>query len=275
MIVWGGRKDMDYFNTGGLYDPVTDTWTTTSTGANCPSERLYHTTVWTGSEMIVWGGDSGILLNNGGIYIPDTSCTPPSTPAVTSITDNDPCVQDGLTIIYVSGTPATRHDLFMDGGLAQSDFISGSTFNPGDTAQHSYVIRAINGDDGCTTDSLPEFGIDADCIPPGEVSQGDTYATALQWSANKTTLNWQTATGTVEGYYIFRGVPDDLPLLLTGEVDSCTRYDGTDLFMDIPEIPTAGEFYWFIVTAYNTYGMGSAGEATGGERIVDSSGDCP
>ena len=37
---------------GGCTD---DTWTRTST-ANAPSGRAGHTAVWTGSEMIVWGG---------------------------------------------------------------------------------------------------------------------------------------------------------------------------------------------------------------------------
>ena len=34
---------------------VDDTWTATST-TNAPEARYYHTAVWTGSEMIVWGG---------------------------------------------------------------------------------------------------------------------------------------------------------------------------------------------------------------------------
>ena len=37
-----------------------DTWTATST-TNAPVRRAGHTAVWTGSEMIVWGGDSGKL----------------------------------------------------------------------------------------------------------------------------------------------------------------------------------------------------------------------
>ena len=44
--------------TGGRYDPATDSWTATST-TSAPAARYYHTAVWTGSEMIVWGGDSG------------------------------------------------------------------------------------------------------------------------------------------------------------------------------------------------------------------------
>src|SRR3954467_13738525 len=34
---------------------VNDTWTATST-INAPSARAFHTAVWTGSELIIWGG---------------------------------------------------------------------------------------------------------------------------------------------------------------------------------------------------------------------------
>src|SRR5436305_6438540 len=58
MIIWGGFSNncgSGYCNTGGQYDPSTDSWTATST-TNAPDGRAYHTAVWTGSEMIVWGG---------------------------------------------------------------------------------------------------------------------------------------------------------------------------------------------------------------------------
>jgi hypothetical protein len=50
-----------------------DTWTATST-TNAPSARAGHTAVWTGSEMIVWGGDPGgfTRLNTGARYNPST-----------------------------------------------------------------------------------------------------------------------------------------------------------------------------------------------------------
>ena len=35
--------------------PATDSWAATST-TNAPSARDFHKAVWTGSEMIVWGG---------------------------------------------------------------------------------------------------------------------------------------------------------------------------------------------------------------------------
>src|SRR4029079_17880968 len=45
----------NFLNTGGRYNPNADSWTPTST-TNAPDRRAGHTVVWTGSEMIVWGG---------------------------------------------------------------------------------------------------------------------------------------------------------------------------------------------------------------------------
>ena len=70
MIIWGGLGT-NYFNTGGRYNPSTDSWTATST-LNAPDARYEHTAVWTGSEMIVWGGYAGSYLNTGGRYDPTT-----------------------------------------------------------------------------------------------------------------------------------------------------------------------------------------------------------
>ena len=50
-----------------------DTWTATST-VDAPLARIEYTAIWTGSEMIVWGGvDVSInYLNSGGSYNPAT-----------------------------------------------------------------------------------------------------------------------------------------------------------------------------------------------------------
>ena len=65
MIVWGGSDDsFTDVNTGGRYDPSTDSWILTTT-VNAPSPRGSHTAVWTGTEMIVWGGSD---FNTGGRY---------------------------------------------------------------------------------------------------------------------------------------------------------------------------------------------------------------
>ena len=74
MVVWGGTDD----STGGRYNPTADNWTATST-TNAPDGRELHSAVWTGSEMIVWGGayydpNLQILvpLDSGGRYSPVT-----------------------------------------------------------------------------------------------------------------------------------------------------------------------------------------------------------
>src|SRR5213075_3219627 len=73
MIVWGGSGNISgYANTGGRYDPATDSWTATST-TNAPEARYLHTAVWTGTRMVVWGGQGdGGVLNTGGRYNPGT-----------------------------------------------------------------------------------------------------------------------------------------------------------------------------------------------------------
>src|SRR5712692_8150808 len=78
MIVWGGCPNpscTQTLNTGGRYDPATDTWTAISTDG-APSARSRHTAVWAGTEMLVWG-EGGIpayptcgFSGTGGRYNP-------------------------------------------------------------------------------------------------------------------------------------------------------------------------------------------------------------
>ncbi|MFA5187424.1 MAG: beta-propeller fold lactonase family protein, partial [Patescibacteria group bacterium] len=69
MIVWSGYKNATYANSGAMYDPVTDAWTTMST-TNAPSGRTLMGYVWTGSKMIVWGGFTGAYVSTGGVFDP-------------------------------------------------------------------------------------------------------------------------------------------------------------------------------------------------------------
>ena len=73
MIIWGGTNSDTYvLNSGGKYNPGTDSWVATSL-INAPEARLGQTAVWTGSEMIIWGG-FGVnpIGNTGGRYDPQT-----------------------------------------------------------------------------------------------------------------------------------------------------------------------------------------------------------
>ncbi|MBI3880948.1 MAG: hypothetical protein HY301_12930 [Verrucomicrobia bacterium] len=73
MIIWGGRNLSFPYNenNGGRYFAAGDSWTSTA-GANAPAERSDHTAIWTGYEMIVWGGGGigNTRLNSMGRYIP-------------------------------------------------------------------------------------------------------------------------------------------------------------------------------------------------------------
>lgn len=55
MLVWGGQISGSDYQTAGRYDPMSDSWGTTSADG-APSRREVHTAVWTGRSMVVWGG---------------------------------------------------------------------------------------------------------------------------------------------------------------------------------------------------------------------------
>ena len=131
MIVWGGvgagtlafRDYTIYVDTGGRYNPSTDSWTATST-TGAPDPRAYHTAVWTGSEMIVWGGYSddsasggsnSTLFNTGGRYNPSTdSWTATSTTGAPAGRYANTAVWTGSEMIVWGGTNGSS--LFNTGG---------------------------------------------------------------------------------------------------------------------------------------------------------------
>jgi len=115
MIVWGGYDELapgPLLNSGGRYDPTTDAWSPTST-FGAPLGRSSHTAVWTGSEMVVWGGYAGYptdFVNSGGRYDPVTD-----TWSATSV-DGAPAAGPGLVsvwtgnvmVIWAGSGPASR-----------------------------------------------------------------------------------------------------------------------------------------------------------------------
>ena len=76
MIVSGGNsvESPTKTNTGGIYNPGTDTWTATSL-TNAPIGRQRHSAVWDGTTMIVWGGRDELnnFLNTGGKLNPTSN----------------------------------------------------------------------------------------------------------------------------------------------------------------------------------------------------------
>jgi len=119
MIVWGSES---FANSGSIYDPATDTWTPTSTGAGVPSGRGRHSAVWTGAEMIVWGGlTASGETNTGGRYVPATDSW-----TATSTGSNCPSARQRHTAVWTG----TRMIVF--GGSAGSTFTNtGGVYDPG------------------------------------------------------------------------------------------------------------------------------------------------
>ena len=111
MIVWGGYF-FDFMghtlSTGGRYNPTTDNWISTNT-TNAPEERASHTAVWTGTEMVVWGGYffdfNRQFLNTGGRYNPSTdSWTPTSMSNVPTVRSSHTALWTGDEMIIWGGS---------------------------------------------------------------------------------------------------------------------------------------------------------------------------
>jgi N-acetylneuraminic acid mutarotase len=113
---------------GGCTD---DTWRATSM-LNAPLARIEHTAIWTGSEMIVWGGvdDSINYLNSGGRYNPAidswtaTNTTNAPTPRIAHT-----AVWTGSEMIVWGGHDGTLANTGARYNPATNDWIPTSTIN--------------------------------------------------------------------------------------------------------------------------------------------------
>ena len=112
-----------------------DAWGATGTHS-APYARAYHTAVWTGSEMIIWGGydDARGYLNSGGKYNPTTDTWTP-----TAIT-NPPSGTRFHTAVW------TGTEMIVWGGGNTSFLNSGGRYNPNtDTWAATSIINAPDG----------------------------------------------------------------------------------------------------------------------------------
>jgi len=129
MVVWGGYfADISgghWLQTGGRYDPSANTWLPTST-PNAPAGRQYHSAVWTGSRMIVWGGrisGAGDVVQTGGRYDPAAdSWSPTSLVGAPAARELHTAVSGGGAMIVWGG-----HDYVLG---SPHPFASGARYNP-------------------------------------------------------------------------------------------------------------------------------------------------
>jgi N-acetylneuraminic acid mutarotase len=140
VIIWGGSQStaltarIGLLHSGARFNPVTRAWTPISMDG-APSARQNHEAVWTGTEMIVWGGEgystngpygqsSYGALNSGGRYNPASDTWTPME------TDVVPIARSGHSMVW------TGSEVLMFGGRTiynenQNSYLdSGASYNP-------------------------------------------------------------------------------------------------------------------------------------------------
>ena len=121
MIIWGGDTSLSYTsyrtNSGGRYNPSTNSWAALPI-LNSPSARKIHSAIWSGTEMIIWGGDTSNNkpTNSGGRYNPSNNTWTATTQA------NAPSSRNSHTAIW------TGNGMIVWGGSVNQN--DGGTYNP-------------------------------------------------------------------------------------------------------------------------------------------------
>ena len=120
MIIWGGAARFSgvYLDTGGLYDPILDVWSVTST-SGAPSARAKLPAVWSGDHMIVWGGQSDLVgsLDSGGQYDPIAdSWTPTSLINAPSPRFGHTAVWTGDSVLMWGGSASASLSILLNTG---------------------------------------------------------------------------------------------------------------------------------------------------------------
>ena len=148
----------------GRYNPSTDSWTATST-TNAAGERVGHTAVWTGSEMIIWGGNTNV--NTGARYNPSTDSW-----TATSLIN----AADGR---YLHSAVWTGSEMIVWGGANPFDLNSGGKYNPvTDSWTATSVIDAPGARRRLTAvwdDSGSEMIVWGGSEPGGDTNTGGRY----------------------------------------------------------------------------------------------------
>jgi hypothetical protein len=186
MIVWGGRTliapgQFENLNSGAIYNPQTDTWTSISADG-APSTRYGHTAVWTGTEMIIWGGIiyTAQGTDTGARYNPATNTwTPISTTDAPSIRGRHSAVWTGTEMIVWGGED--DHDRTDTGGVYDPVSDSWRTIGLTDAPESRSGHAAV-----WTGSAMIVFG-GTNVSPQRFLNSGGVYDTSLDsWAAIST-----------------------------------------------------------------------------------------
>jgi N-acetylneuraminic acid mutarotase len=222
MIIWGGYSSEtgDYLNTGGRYNPNTDSWTSTSTN-NSPIGRSLHTAVWTGTEMIVWGGANALdKFNTGARYTPATDTWVPTS------TNNVPTARSGHVAIWTGSNMVVWSGFDNVIGLTNT----GGRYNP--TTNTWHPTDSTGAPSARTGHTVVWTGSDV-IVWGGYYFDGDDHWLTTGGRYDPQADSW-AATGTA-----------DVP---TGRYYHTAVWTGTDMIIwggktrDLPYLDTGGKY---------------------------------
>jgi N-acetylneuraminic acid mutarotase len=190
LVVWGGQATTtsgeavgDVLDDGALYDPVADAWYPIAEAPGGGRVSLGATAVWSGSEMLVFGGsavDQGIAydpVGNTWRVLPDAPIDARSRAA---------SVWTGSEMVVWGGAR------FGDGGTFERNFDDGAAYDPATDSwrllppapmQAAVVDAAWTGSEVVFT---PGYSGDPNGIPNAEDGGGAYDPTTDSWSA----LTW-------------------------------------------------------------------------------------
>jgi hypothetical protein len=284
MLLWGGRPYTGTpFNNGRHYDPATDVWTEIPITPQTPSPRAHQTAVWTGTQMIVWGGD--MTTSTGGLY-----CACPNGSLFYRDADGDGYGDPGVSAPSCTGT-------------APAGYIADATdCNDSASSAHPGGVEVCDGiDDDCNglvDESVSAEDADADTVhdlcdncrftPNGTQSdfdhdgEGDACdvndGEIWQWRPDKTSVSWQAEQGPTE-WNVYTG---DLAVLRSTGV--YTQAPGSNALAGRqchlastvapdPNDPVPGSASFTLVTGVTAGVEGSLGSGSGGARA--NTNPCP
>jgi N-acetylneuraminic acid mutarotase len=137
MVVSGGygfdgMTDGVFLADGGKYDPATDTWVQLQPNQH-PGARRDHTAVWSGTEILVWGGEvNGTYLADGSKYsAQENSWTPMNGPF--------PEARALHTAVWLSAR------MIVFGGYNGGYLNSGGIFDPSSNSWEKATPTALTG----------------------------------------------------------------------------------------------------------------------------------
>ena len=229
MVVWGGQDSLSTpLDTGARYDVATNTWLPTYPGPDLPSARAWPSAVWTGAEMIVWGGFP--LNQEGGRY-----CVPSCTTTTTYYRDLD---GDGY-------------------GRFDQTALGCATPPPG----YSEFSTDCNDADSSTYPGAPEMcdGIDRNCDTVVDVAvPQEAFFTSAGKAGTTIQLAWGAAPGAT-GYDVARGSVNGFPV--GSGVEACIGDGVGATSLDDAGTPVPGSGYWYLLRGVNSCGGGPWGSS--------------